>query len=278
MTDNLYDDNTTLWAASLNALVNAVNGDAIIDGCSIAKGTGDWDIDTTSGTIIATNTVTSSSAVTVTVTDPANDTDMDAGESRIDLVVNDTTDTTTVVEGTAASNPTTPDIPADHVVLGFAVIAESDSTLADSRIVDIPETADEQSARYFQGNPDAIDPADLSGASGTATQLLETDGTATSWTDRITDGTDNTSVQGSRSFSTWYQNTDGSARLVYVSVDRSFNVDINTSQSAQVVLNGGSGSGAEAMAFIVPDQHYYRVVTINDSQAILETWYESTLQ
>lgn len=138
---NLLDDNTTFWSSYYNALSDALAGFDIISGCSISKGTSDWDIDVTSGTVFiiaAGGGNVSVSSGTVTLTDPASDADMDAGESRIDLITANTSGTLAAVEGTAATNPDAPDVPADEVVLGFVVIAESDSTVADSDIIDIP--------------------------------------------------------------------------------------------------------------------------------------------
>lgn len=145
---NPIDDNSRAWAAWFNALANAHGAGGIVSGCSISKGAGDWDIDVTAGTIVESNTETSITADTVALTDPASDADMDAGESRVDLITADTTDSISVTEGTAASSPATPDIPSGEVLLGFVVIAESDATVADSDIFDVPALMQDDSIRY----------------------------------------------------------------------------------------------------------------------------------
>lgn len=142
MTVNQTDDNQTLWAGDLNAMANALLPEAIENGCSVSKGTGDWDSDVTAGDIVIGGEDVAISSGTVTHTAPANDADMDAGESRIDLVTADATDTLAITEGTAASNPTTPDIPSGEVVLGFWHIEEGDATLADADLFDSPALYD----------------------------------------------------------------------------------------------------------------------------------------
>lgn len=139
MVINLVNNGSTIWDTYTNVQLNALAGFGILNGCAISKGTGDWDIDVTAGTVFIDGTGgVSVSAGTVTLTDPANDADMDAGESRIDLITADTSGTLAAVEGTAGTTPDSPDIPSDEVVLGFVVIAESHSTVASSDIIDIP--------------------------------------------------------------------------------------------------------------------------------------------
>lgn len=147
---NPLDDNTTLWAAFVNALANAHGAGGIINGCSISKGSGDWDIDMTAGDITEGDVMASVTSGTVTLTQPSNDADMDAGESRIDLVHVDTSDTLSTTEGTAATDPASPDIPSSTVLVGFVHVANSDSTVADSDIIDIPAFQQPESARSVQ--------------------------------------------------------------------------------------------------------------------------------
>lgn len=149
---NTLDDNTVFWSPYYTILENAFAGFATISGCSISKGTGNWDIDVTSGTILVTGTgEVSVSSGTVTLTAPASDADMDAGESRVDLITANSSGTLAVVEGTAASNPDTPNVPSDEVILGFVIVAESDSTASDSDIVDTPALLGDDTARYAGG-------------------------------------------------------------------------------------------------------------------------------
>lgn len=140
MTRNTFDDNTTLWAGQLNALANAHEREGIVSGVEPSKGTGDWDVDTTSGTVRIRGTVTDVTAQSpaVTLTAPASDSDLDAGESRIDIVHVNGSGTFSSTEGTAATNPTTPNIPSDEALIAVIHIEESDSTLADSDIFAYP--------------------------------------------------------------------------------------------------------------------------------------------
>lgn len=138
MTRDFYDDNTTLWSPALNSLLNASNHELVKTGCDPSKGTGDWDIDITSGAVLAGLNAGSVhvSAQTVTLTAPSNDTDMGSGEGRIDLVTVNSSGTASGTEGTAASNPTAPAIPSGEVLVAFIHVENSDSTVADSDIFD----------------------------------------------------------------------------------------------------------------------------------------------
>lgn len=145
MPTNQFDDNQALWAAELNAISDALGSGGIVSGCSISKGSGDWDIDVTSGTIIEANTEASISSDTVPITDASG---LSAGESRVTLIHADTGDTLASTDGSAAEDPASPDIPASEVLLGFVVVSEGDSTVADSDIFDIPALMQDDSVRY----------------------------------------------------------------------------------------------------------------------------------
>lgn len=138
MTRNPYDDNTTLWAGELNALANAPALELVKSGCTPSKGSGDWDIDIASGTIIAgqSSGEVSVSSQTVTLTNPDNDSDMDSGESRIDLVSINSSGTGNITEGSAAADPASPDIPGGEVLVARIQVADGDSTAADSDLFD----------------------------------------------------------------------------------------------------------------------------------------------
>lgn len=178
---NQFDDNETLWALDLNALTNALGPGGIISGCSISKGTGDWDIDVTSGSIIEANTEASISSGTVTITDSSA---LTSGQSRVTAIHADTGDALASTDGSAASNPASPDIPASEVLLGFVIVADTDSTVADSDIFDIPALLQNKNALYQDGGSHELDAADLTGSSGTSGQVLESDGSAASWVTR----------------------------------------------------------------------------------------------
>lgn len=135
MTTNVFDDNLALWAASLNAMANADVGEAIVSGCSVSKGSGDWDSDITSGTVRIGGAPASVSSDTVTHSDSSG---LASGESRVDLITADSSGALSITEGTGADDPASPDIPTDEVVVGFWVIANGDATLAASDLFDVP--------------------------------------------------------------------------------------------------------------------------------------------
>lgn len=164
MVVNSPSENTTAYALQMAAAYNALNGFGIVSGCSISKGTGDWDIDVTSGTVFITGTgAVAVGSGTVTLTAPGSDADMDAGESRIDLITADTGGSLAGVEGTAAADPDYPDIPTDEVLLGFVEVFNDDSTAADSTIFDVPVLFGDDIERYDVMQP----PASTSAGSAT---------------------------------------------------------------------------------------------------------------
>jgi len=257
---NQFDDNTTLWAAALNALANAHGAGGIVSGCSISKGTGDWDIDVTAGTVIEANTEASITADTVTLSDASG---LSAGESRVDLIHADTGDVIATTEGTAASDPTSPDIPAGEVLLGFVVVSNGDSTVADSDIFDVPALRQNDNTLLKDGNSHELDAADLTGASGSDGQVLASDGSAASWSG-ITGS--QSSPSGSRSSNTWYQNTTGNVLIVEAwGTDpggQTVNGHSNSSQTNNIVVSHAEDAvddRNEGVTMAVPDQNYYKV-------------------
>ena len=274
MTTNEWLDNMTLWAASLNGLANGTNGDAIVSGCGLTAGAGDWETDVDSGTVINANTTGSVSADTVLHTDPASDADMDTGESRIDLVVSNASDNTSIIEGTAATNPVSPDISTDDVLLGFWLIAESDSTLADSTLFDMPPLAAPDSAKYQSTGPDTLDAGDIGGGSGNDGEILTSDGVDASWQDSVTDSTVPTDETTSRRIDTWYQNTLPNAIVVYATPNGTYTVDVNSSQSANVILDNSTGETDKA-TFVVGIDDYYRINGVGASS--VNDWAEGDL-
>lgn len=135
-TVNYAQGNTTIYDAETNAVMNAANNGGIISGGSVSKGSGDWDIDVTAGEALVDGIgQVPINAGTVTITDSSA---LASGESRITLLTVQTDGTLNSVDGSAATNPDSPDIPADEVLLGFVVVADTDSTLADSDINDLP--------------------------------------------------------------------------------------------------------------------------------------------
>lgn len=179
MTRNTLDDNTTLWAGQLNAIANGLAREAPITGIEPSKGTGDWEVDTTAGQYRTGSFphAVSAQSPAVTLTAPGSDADMDAGESRIDIVTIDSTGTFAIQEGTAATNPTSPDIPDGETPVAIIHVENGDSTLADSDIFAYP-------AAYSSDVYDDEDPtadwtehtATASGGGGTTATLVNVSG------------------------------------------------------------------------------------------------------
>lgn len=136
MVINYAQGNTTIFDGDVNSMMNALGGFGIFNGCSVSKGSGDWDIDVTAGDVyIEDSGLANVSAGTVTITDSSG---LASGESRITIITADTSGTLASVDGSAATNPDSPNIPTDEVLLGFVLVSDTDSTAADSDILDIP--------------------------------------------------------------------------------------------------------------------------------------------
>jgi streptogramin lyase len=138
MSRNPTDDNTALWSATLNAFASRQAGLAILSGCTVSKGTGDFDSDVSSGTVWLNGARVSVSSATLTHTDTSN---MSSGETRVDLISADSNGAVSITKGTAAMDPAAPGIPTDEVLLGYWQIAGDDASLASSDLFDIPDLA-----------------------------------------------------------------------------------------------------------------------------------------
>lgn len=137
MTLNNFQDGEAIHAPGLNAIVNAHEREAILSGCTPSKGSGNWDVDVTSGRVIVNGTEASVSAGTVSLTAPGSDADLDSGEARVDLVTADNTGTLSATEGTASSGdkkPISPDIPAGEVLIAAVFVDADASSLTSSDI------------------------------------------------------------------------------------------------------------------------------------------------
>lgn len=213
MTVNIFDDNEPLWAASQNALANADAGEAIVSGCSVSKGSGDWESDVASGTVRVGGASVSVSADTVTHSDSSG---LSSGESRVDLITADSAGSLSITKGTGASNPTSPDIPADEVVVGFWVIADSDSTLADSDLFDVPTL-------FFN----QTDPIYGDGSDGTISRSSNANenGVIHATTYEVTSGTTMSVTNG----------------VLVVFAQESITIDGTIDASGSVIDNGGAG-------------------------------------
>lgn len=136
MTLNSFDDGSPLLANGLNAILNAFNSEAVKNGVVASKGTGDYDVDFTSGEVTIGGDLVTVASDTKTLTSAAADADLDAGEFRVDTITVDDTGTINVAEGTAAVNPVAPDIPSDEVLVSLVIVDGSASALTSADILD----------------------------------------------------------------------------------------------------------------------------------------------
>lgn len=136
MTRNPVGDGEQFSAVYWSGMVNAIGGEAVVSGCAPSKGTGSWDVDIASGEVKTKPSVPSVSTQTVTLTTPGNDTDLDSGEFRVDLITVDSTGTVNVAEGVAGAKPIAPDIPTDEVLVAAVLVDGSASSLSSSDIKD----------------------------------------------------------------------------------------------------------------------------------------------
>jgi len=124
-----FDDNRPLVAALLDSIQQAHASRAVVDGVAPTEGTGDWDVDIAAGTVrIDGSGDVAVSAQTVDLADPTSD--LAAGEGRIVLVSVDDTGTASATEGAGASDPASPDVPADEVVVWVGFVTEADASLS----------------------------------------------------------------------------------------------------------------------------------------------------
>ena len=124
-----FDDNRPLVAALLDSIQQAHASRAVVDGVDPTEGAGDWDVDIAAGTVrIDGSGDVSVSAQTVDLADPTSD--LAAGEGRIVLVSVDDTGTASATEGAGATDPASPDVPADEVVVWVGFVTEADTSLS----------------------------------------------------------------------------------------------------------------------------------------------------
>lgn len=138
MTRNPQSDGAFVHAALVNAILNGHDTEGIVSGCTPSVGSGDWDVDVASGTVVSDGEA-SVSAQTASLTAPSNDADLDSGEARADLVTLDSSGTVQVQEGTAASGnkePVAPDIPNGQVLVAFVFVDGDATSLSSSDVFD----------------------------------------------------------------------------------------------------------------------------------------------
>lgn len=131
MTRNPVGDSETFSATYWSSILNAHAVESVISGCNPSKGSGDFDVDIAAGEVVVGGTQVSVSSGTVTLsTSDSND--------RVDLVHVNSSGTLSKTEGTAATDPTAPDIPSDEVLLATVLVEGGASSLssAGSKIAD----------------------------------------------------------------------------------------------------------------------------------------------
>ena len=124
-----FDDNRPLVAALLDSIQQAHASRAVVDGVDPTEGAGDWEVDIAAGTVrIDGSGDVSVSAQTVGLADPTSG--LAAGEGRIVLVSDDDTGTASASGGVGATDPASPDVPADEVVVWVGFVTEADASLS----------------------------------------------------------------------------------------------------------------------------------------------------
>lgn len=254
-----FEDGDFPFAAEWQAVVKDWMEGRYVQG---APGSSALEVTINSGTLGASNTLSVASGTVVingseyslSSTNLQIDTN-NAMPLRYDLIVADST-TISVEKGT--EDKVAPAIPTDHVALAVVGVESDVGAIGTGDIFDSRVLFD-------------FDIEDFSGTGGTAGQVLGTNGTDPVWVDRKTDAQVPSDVTGSRSIDTWYQNTDDRSRVVYVVPDGTYSVDVNSSQTANTILDGAAGK----TMFVVGEGDYYRVVSIGASA--VDDWVEQGL-
>lgn len=132
MTRNLLTDGDPFSVAVLNSMMNAHDGEAVVDGCDLTPGTDDWDVDVGSGELFVDGGFVAVESQTVTVSTADAD-------DRIDLVTIDTDGSASVTEGSPASTagqPIAPDMPDGEVLAGLVYVRGGSDEVLDGDLYD----------------------------------------------------------------------------------------------------------------------------------------------
>jgi len=134
MTRNPVGDSEQFSATYWSSIYNAHNQEGVLNGLVPSKGSGDFDIDTTSGEAIVQSTKTGS----VNAQSPAVTLNTSDSDDRVDLVHINSAGTISKTTGTAATDPNAPDIPSGEVLLAAVLVEGGASSLssAGSKIAD----------------------------------------------------------------------------------------------------------------------------------------------
>jgi len=134
MTRNPVGDSEQFSATYWSSIYNAHNQEGVLNGLVPSKGSGDFDIDTTSGEALVQSTKTGS----VNSQSPAVALNTSDSDDRVDLVHINSAGTISKTTGTAATDPNAPDIPSGEVLLAAVLVEGGASSLssAGSKIAD----------------------------------------------------------------------------------------------------------------------------------------------
>lgn len=127
MTQDNFQDGSPFTAEGLDSVVNAIGHEAILSGGVPSVGTGNYDVDLTACDYVVGGTDYSISADTVTLSSAS-------PADRVDIITADTTPGFNVVEGSPATNPNAPAIPADEVLIAAVFVDSGSSSLVASDI------------------------------------------------------------------------------------------------------------------------------------------------
>lgn len=133
MTRNPIEDYQEFSGVFLNGLLNAHDNEAIVSGCTPSKGTGDFEVDIASGTVLVGGKQVDVNAQTVTVSDASA---LGTGEARVDIITINSSGTAAVTEGTGDTSPVAPDIPSTESLCSMVVVQNGDTSLSSSSIFD----------------------------------------------------------------------------------------------------------------------------------------------
>lgn len=256
MTRNPITDGETVLAPLWGSMMNAHGAEAILDGVAPSVGTGDWDVDTTSGNVFINGTTASVSSDTTTLTAPASDGDLDSGEFRVDLLTVNDSGTINVAEGVAAAEPITEGIPTDEAVICAVIVSGDASGLTGADIRDYRTLLEDDTGRYIDGGPHEIDAAEFAGGDGTAGQILESDGSAAAWVDRPTH-------QLTFTYYALQQNAAPTVTPPYTAVNRPRNVDVSDFTGGVFRAEFDSGDGSSVSQELVSTQSSTTMATVS---------------
>ena len=138
-----HEEQATLFAADIAALVQGLNYEGVIEGCAVSEDSpASMDVAVASGTIRVGGVEVAVSAGDVTLATA------DGTRLRIDIVVVNNSGTKSKVDGTwdGSDNPIMAAIPANSVLLAAVALPASDTAIANAQITDkrviLGETAD----------------------------------------------------------------------------------------------------------------------------------------